>query len=229
MKLAVNIGNTNIAVGYYENNGLIVKRYSHDDFNFTEQNITKIEIASVVPSLTDKVFDKLKNATGVEPKILSIADLDIDYSAYDSALLGIDRLLVCIGAIKKYQHSLIVFDLGTAITVNVVDKNKKFLGGAILAGLDMSLKALTAGTALLPLGGLNPPDNIIGKNTLEALASGSLYGTASMIEGMSKKIAESTKQDFKIVLTGGGAKHILPFLSFCNYIYEKELLLEGML
>jgi len=241
MILAINIGNTNVTVAFF--NGITtIKRYSYKQY--TKQNyflknlendisntrqVKGIIMSSVVPDLTPMIFNSIFKVTGLKPYIVDInSRFNLDFSAYDSKLIGVDRLLCCEAALETYKSSVIIFDLGTAITVNVINDKGAFIGGAILPGLEMGLKALTEGTALLPKGDILPPTSVIGNNTAKCLISGAIYGTAAIIDSMSLQIEKELGYKCSIIITGGNAKDIL---KFCNVdlIYKPNLLLEGLL
>lgn len=242
MILAVNIGNTNIAIASFYNKDIKVNRYNYKKYSSQEEfknlliadissinNVEDIIIASVVPHLTPIISQSLFKATGIQPKTVDANNnFPLDFSAYDSKLLGVDRILCCVAALNKYQSSIIIFDLGTAITVNVINNKGSFLGGAILPGIQMSLNALTEGTALLPKGKLKAPTSVIGKDTQKCLSSGAIYGTVSIVEGMSLQIEKELGYECTIILTGGNAEDIIPFCNK-NIIYEPNLLLEGLM
>jgi len=216
MKLGIAIGNTNIVIGYYENGKLVLVRFSHKDYKKLEKyKHEEPIIASVVPLLTEKVQQIFENYTMAVPSIKT---------TYKTA--GIDRLLVCEVALKKYSSPLIVIDTGTAITINVVDKVGIFLGGSILPGLSMSLDAL-GNAALLPSLKLEEKAPIIGTNTEQAMLSGVIQGTASCLTDMIKKIEREVGSS-KVILTGGGATILMKYIEV-DVIYEKELLMEGIL
>lgn len=241
MILAINIGNTNVTVAFF-NEDIKINRYSYkkylnenDFLNTFESDILNIKgikdiiLSSVVPSLTPAIFTSLVKIIGIKPFIVDInSNFYLDYSSYDSSLIGIDRLLCCEAALDKYNSSIIVFDLGTAITVNVINNKGSFIGGAILPGVEMGLNALANGTALLPKGNLMEPSSVIGTNTAKCLISGAIYGTAAVIDGMSTQIEKDLGYKCCIIVTGGNAKDIIPY---CNreLIYRPNLLLEGLL
>ena len=233
MNIAINIGNTNIAVAYKQNQKLIVNRLNHNNKNqnyvqnnlqtIVPQDVTSATIASVVPSLVEIVAANFFKAF-----VITKENLTIDYSLYDSTIIGLDRLLICQSALKKYKPPLIVCDIGTAITINVIDKNSKFLGGAILPGIKMGLKALNEGTAKLPHVSLVDQIQLIGNNTNTSLLSGALYGTASIIDGMRHKIEKELNHSCNVIITGGGSKYIIEKCT-SQVFYEEELLLEALL
>ena len=121
---------------------------------------------------------------------------------------------------------LILIDMGTATTICVVNENKQYIGGMILPGIGVSMNSLTSRTAQLPRISLDPPKRLIGKNTVECMQSGALYGNASCIDGMVDRIEEELGQKATVVATGGLARKIIPL---CRHQIEldDELLLRG--
>ena len=234
LRLAVNIGNTHIKLAYCLNNKIYSKSYTHEVFSHNvlpfldDISISDIIIASVVPGLTATVQDILQTKFNKNTKVLSHTDIPIDTSMYNTALVGIDRLLACYG---YGSYPAIVFDLGTATTVNVIDNENKFLGGAILAGAKMQLHALAQKGAMLPEIGIKDVeliDNPIGDNTKAGIISGLVYGTASAIDGMAKKIQKKLGYKCNLVITGGFSIYIMPHLEG-NYTHNEDLVIEGIL
>jgi len=132
-----------------------------------------------------------------------------------------------VGALEEYTMPCVVIDMGTASTISVLDKNGTFLGGAIAAGVRLTLKALTANTSQLPSIPIEAPKSVIGTNTVECMQSGLVYGTASMIDGLLDKIEDELGETPTFVATGGLSKEII---AHCrkNIIYNENLLLEGL-
>ena len=243
-KMVINVGNTNVAIGILDTDGKLktyslTHKYEHtgrhiDELIVSQVQSSKIEIdsiviSSVVPALSDYLSSALKRAMGIKPYTIDKKDITLDYTTYDSSLLGIDRLLVCQSALNKYKPPFIVFDMGTAITANVIDKDGKFVGGAIMPGIEMGLQALNVGTALLPsVDIMKESDFVIGNNTNKCLISGAIYGTASMVDGITKKIENELGYTCNVIMTGGGAKYIAPQCQI-QVNHEHELLLYGLL
>ncbi|MCL1924408.1 MAG: type III pantothenate kinase [Defluviitaleaceae bacterium] len=226
MKLGISIGNTNISIGYYENNKLITEQFLHEDYKKIAKykfentknilNSQKAIIASVVPDITEKVIQIFENYTFITPSIKT---------TYKIA--GIDRLLSCEIALKKYTPPLIVIDTGTAITINVINKEGTFLGGSILPGFQLSLNSLS-NLSLLPnlkIEEESPP--LIGTNTKEAMLSGVIHGIASCIKSMVSKI-EKEIGNCKVLITGGGSKVLMKHIDI-QVKYEENLLMEAIL
>ncbi len=184
-------------------------------------------ISSVVPEKTPLLLNSLQKITSSEPLFVSSqTDWEFDVSSY-SGVLGSDRLLCCSAALKKYQPPFIVVDFGTATTVNVVDPSGAFIGGVILPGVSTGLQALSVHTALLDKVSFFHPESVIGKNTAECMMSGATYGTASVIEGLVKRIRQELGAAASVIVTGGNAKAAI---SHCDLELHAEpnLLLEGL-
>lgn len=239
MVLAMNIGNTNFSIGIRENERIKASRYpsvsfkSKRDFikvisQFTSKKAEGVIISSVIPELTNFLTEAIKEMYQIEPVILSNdMKMTVDLSGYDTSLIGSDRIAVCEAAAVKYKAPLIVFDFGTAVTVNVINQSNCFLGGAILPGLTMGLNALTKDTAQLPKSDLSSKAVLIGRNTKECLISGAVYGNTAMLDGMIQRIEMFLKQKTNVLITGGNALDIIS-VCFTKVIYEPELLLEGL-
>jgi len=120
-----------------------------------------------------------------------------------------------------------VWDLGTATTVSVVDKDGSFRGGAIMAGIGTALNSLADNTSLLPQISVDAPDKVIGSNTNACLQSGAVFGNAAMMDGMNVRIVEELGYDAPVVVTGGLGREIAPQCR-TKVQYVSELLLDGL-
>ena len=121
----------------------------------------------------------------------------------------------------------VVVDLGTATKFLVLDKDGNFLGGPIMPGVNISLEALARSAALLPRIELGRIDHIIGKNSVDCMQAGILYGTAGMVDGVLDRIQEELGQEVTAVMTGGIARSIQPFCKRA-VAYDENLLLYGL-
>lgn len=242
MFIAVGIGNTNTAIALCEGRErLAVERKPTDtvkagDFRTWFDTVRYIAgqgrpegaiLASVVPGLTAPCVDALTDFTGAKPLVADThIRTDIDFSRY-TGLLGSDRIAVCAAAWDRCEAPLIVIDMGTATTFNIVDRKGFFLGGAILPGLRTGLEALNRRAAQLPEIELKKPSGVIGRNTEECLLSGAYYGTAAMVGGLIDRLTESLGGDATVIMTGGNAGTVAPLIQN-KLIYEPDLLLEGL-
>ena len=156
-----------------------------------------------------------KNFKSTKFKILEIKNLKlnkiIEINLKNKKNLGSDRIANAIGA-KKFRNCIII-DFGTATTFDVI-KNGVYEGGVIAPGINLSIKNLSKATALLPLINLKSQQKSYGKNTIEALNAGFVWGYEALINNIIDKITSKTKIKYKIILTGGYAnffKKIMPF------------------
>ena len=132
-----------------------------------------------------------------------------------------------VAALAEYEPPLILMDLGTATTIEVVDRGSTYLGGCIIPGVRTSLDALTSRAAQLPGIRLDRPGRVIGKNTVDCMRSGIMYGTAAMLDGMLDRVEEELGSRATVVATGGMAQFIVP-LCRREIKLEKDLLLKGL-
>lgn len=157
--------------------------------------------------------------------ILSLSSplsLRVDYAT--PATLGVDRIAGCMGAFSMFPgHELLVVDLGTAITYDRVTATGRFIGGNIAPGVSLRLKSLNAFTARLPKVDLNGDVPRWGYDTDTALRSGAIRGIAAEVTSYQALLPEGSK----VVLTGGSAPRIVPFLDF-DYVLEPHLVTIGL-
>ncbi|MCR5653088.1 MAG: type III pantothenate kinase [Ruminococcus sp.] len=246
MLLCTDVGNTNIKLALYENNKNILKLRVATDSKKTEDefaaeihaiflingfDVKKLEgsiISTVVPKVTSPFCKAIKKLTGIDtivvgPGVKSGLDLRID----NPASLGADILCMCVAAKELYPCPSIVIGLGTATTIVYLNEKKCYCGGAITAGVNISLDALTNHGALLPSVDLNPPKKAICTNTEDCIKSGIIYGTACMLDGMIERYIEETGEVSTIVATGGLAKSIVKNCKLDININD-DLVLEGL-
>ena len=249
MLLAIDIGNTNIVLGCIEDSDdsiLFTERLSTDHsktaleyaisfrnvlhlYHLSVKDVTGVIIASVVPPITSLIDEALQKLTGkkamiVGPGIKTGLNIKMD----NPAQVGADLIVGAVAGIAEYPVPQILVDMGTATTITVIDRDKNYIGGMIMPGLKVSLDSLTSRTSKLPRIGLDPPKRLIGKNTIDCMKSGILYGTASSIDGMIDRIEEEIGEEATIIATGGLAGTITPL---CRHtiIHDDSLLLKGLL
>ena len=246
MILAVDIGNTNIKFGIYEKCFIKLIRLATDStrtavqyaadisavFSFEKIDVSKITgavISSVVPALTGRICDAVKAVTGALPLILGIhIKTGLNIKIHSPSSLGADLIAGAVGAKAKYTAPCIIFDLGTANTVSVVNKNGDFIGGAIMAGVNISLSAPTDKTAQLPPVSVDFSIGVIGKNTHDSMISGAVFGTAGAIDGFCERIEAELGTSAACIATGGISRFILPYCRR-KIIYDEYLALDGLI
>ena len=145
----------------------------------------------------------------------------------DPASVGSDRIVIAVAALLEYAPPLLLVDLGTATTIEVVDQGNTYLGGAIMPGVRVSAEALSSRAAQLPGIQLDRPRRLIGKNTVECMRSGIMYGAAAMLDGMIERMEEELGKSTTVVATGGMAQFVAP-LCKREMKVEKDLLLKGL-
>lgn len=248
MILVFDIGNSNIVVGLFKEGKLVNKwrllsdtQRTVDDYAvdlielfLTKKidclHITGVIIASVVPVLDAKILEAVKKFTNCNILTVGQPDvkLDIDVEVKNKSEVGADRLINSIAGYRKYGGDLIIVDFGTATTFDLVGENGQYLGGAISPGINLSLKALYDMTAKLPKISVKKQDNVIGKNTVEAMTSGVYFGYISLIEGMIDKIEKEYGRKTTRIITGGIAQIFKDSLSDIIHHHEVDLTLEGL-
>ena len=247
MILAIDIGNTNIVLGCIRNREILfTERLSTDHFKTDLEHAISIKnvlelhsinpreiegaiIGSVVPPITSLIQSALFKITGCQAMIVGPGlKTGLNILMDNPAQVGSDLIVGAVAGIAEYPVPLILIDMGTATTICVIDSHKNYIGGMILPGIRVSLDSLTSRTSQLPRISLDPPKRLIGKNTIECMKSGVLYGNASCIDGMIDRIEKDLGQTATVVATGGLAGKIIPL---CNHsiILDDELLLKGLL
>ena len=142
--------------------------------------------------------------------------------------VGSDMIVDAVAASHEHPLPLVVIDMGTATTLSVVDQKGNYIGGVILPGLKVSLDSLSGKTAQLPYISLAVPEKTIGKNTIDCMRAGIIFGNVDMIDGILDRMAAELGNVPTVVATGGLARFITPL---CRHriIYDDALLLKGLL
>lgn len=246
MILAIDIGNTNIVIGcvdekktYFIERLATVKtktelEYAIDIkvvlelYGISREDIKGGIICSVVPQITSIVrlaAEKVlrRQILVVGPGIKTGLNILMD----NPAQLGSDLVVDSVAGIAEYPVPLLIFDMGTANTVCVIDRNKNYIGGMIYPGIGVSLDSLTAHASQLGGISLEAPEHIVGKNTAECMKSGVLYSSAAAIDGIVDRLEEELGSDVTVVATGGLAKKIVPYCRR-KIILDDNLLLKGL-
>lgn len=244
MVLTIDIGNTNIVVGGAGEDKITFTSRIATDKNRTESEYAiliggildvygegEIEgaiISSVVPPLTQVMKRAVEMICGKTPLIVSPAlKTGLDIRTDNPAALGSDLVVDAVAALAEYKPPLIIIDMGTATTMSVIDKNSCYIGGTIIPGMVISQNALSANTSQLPYISISAPENVIGRNTVESMKSGMIFGTAAMIDGMIDRICEELSSSALVIATGGLSGEVCPYCRR-EVIYDADLLLKGL-
>ena len=246
MLLAIDIGNTNLVIGCIKDDTIVFKARIATDkaktsdqygveiknmleaFGVQKEDISDCIISSVVPPVFNSVKTGVIKVIGKQPLVVGPGlktglNIHVDIPSQ----VGSDRIVIAVAALATYKAPLILLDLGTATTIEVVEPENVYMGGIIFPGVKISLDALTERAAQIPGISLDKPKSVIGKNTVDCLRSGMMYGTASMIDGLIDRIQEELGHSCTIVATGGMAQFVVPLCKH-QIILEKDLLLTGL-
>ena len=247
MILAIDIGNTNIVAGCIRDGQILFSERISTDLSRTSleyaiafkhamelhgidsMDVDGCIIASVVPPLVSLMEEAIPKITKVTPMIVRPGiKTGLNIQMDNPAQVGADLIVAAVAGIDQYPCPQVLIDMGTATTVTVIDKNKNYTGGMILPGLRVSLDSLTSRTSQLPRIGLDPPKHLIGKNTIDCMKSGVLYGNASSLDGIIDRIQDELGEEVTTIATGGLAGSIIPL---CRHkiILDDDLILKGLL
>ncbi|MBM3255477.1 MAG: type III pantothenate kinase [Candidatus Omnitrophica bacterium] len=236
MFLAIDIGNTNINLGIFQGKRLFKRSFiATKGYNakrlknaLSGYSIDAAAVCSVVPAVTGVLAADLKRSQGSSIYIIG-RDIKVPLkNLYRNPLqVGADRLINAYAGIKLYGAPLIVVDFGTAITLDVISRDKEYIGGMILPGLVISLRALSRETALLPRIELSRPGEFIGRDTRNSMLSGIFYGFAAAVDLLSLKIRKKIGKNTIVVGTGGNIISIARYCKKMNRI-DRDLTLKGI-
>ena len=247
MLLAIDIGNSNVVIGCLNEKNETIRQFrmvtdlkkTDDEYaagiktilDYNGLDASSFEgaiICSVVPPLTEIFRGAVERITGHRALVLGTGvKTGLNVMIDNPASLGSDLVAASVAAMAEYPLPVIVFDMGTATTITVVDKGNKFLGGAIVPGVALSMNALSAGTSLLQKVPIEAPKKCLSGTTIECMQSGAVYGTASMLDGMIDRLEEELGSKCSLVATGGIASRIVPHCKH-EIVYDENLLLRGL-
>jgi len=195
-------------------------------FSFDEE-IDGLAISSVVPRVTQAFRDMTEKYFGFRPVIIEPGvKTGMPILTDNPREVGADRIVNAVAAFDLYGGPLIVIDFGTATTYDAVSARGELLGCAIAPGIDISLDALYRRADALRRVELIEPRNVVGRNTVESIQSGAIYGFAGQIDGVCARMADELG-DVQVVATGGLATLIAPYTS-CIHHLEPWLTLHGL-
>ena len=240
MNLCVDVGNTLIKFGVFNNNELIDKfvipskeNYSTEQYVgvFKEHYLGKIKnicYSSVATRVNMPLTKALKKAYGCNILIIN-KDIksDLDFEIDDKDELGSDLLAALVSTKERHGYPAIIADLGTATKFLILDKEGKFISCFILPGMDSSVNSLFSNTSLLPEIKLVKPDKFFAKNTFEAINNGIVFSQATSLVGMAEKIEKELGYTCLKYITGGYSKLVIDEVK-STYTLDKELVLYGL-
>ena len=246
MLLALDIGNSNIVIGASEN-----KEWEHqwriqtdadktaDEYGvlfgnlFREVNLeyddfSRIIVSSVVPQLTQTISEVFEKRSHTKALVLNgKIDTGIELKTDSPQSVGADLIADAVGAYNVFGDNCIVVDFGTATTVIAVQNPGELIGGAICAGVKVTVDALVGKAAQLSQIPLEPPKNIIGRNTIESMQSGLVLGHICMIEGLVDRMQKQLGGSAKVLATGGLSEKMGVHTDYFDVI-DPMLTLDGL-
>ena len=246
MLLAVDIGNTNIVIGTYENQQLktnwrissTITRTSDECWiilnmllNQNSIHYSKISgaiLSSVVPNITLAFIRMFQQHLKIEPVVVNEnlkTGLKILY--HDPSAVGADRIVNAIAGYHLLGGPTIIVDFGTATTFDVVSEKFEYLGGIIAPGIETSASVLHRYAARLPKVEMKFPEQLIGKTTESSIQSGLMFGTVELIDGLITRLRHELGENIKTVATGGLATVVIPNCKTISRV-EPFLTLEGL-
>lgn len=229
MILVIDVGNTNIVLGVYEGDELIHhwrlstnRTGTADEYGMLITNLLRfadtrperiegVIFSSVVPQINHAFEECCEKYLRQSPLVVGPGirtGLNIRYE--NPKLVGADRIVNAVAAMRLYGRPLIVIDFGTATTFEYIDESGSYLGGAIVPGIGISMEALYQAAAKLPRieFDMTKPESVIGRNPVGSIQSGLVYGFAGQVDGIVTKIREEFANEAKVIATGGLADFI---------------------
>jgi type III pantothenate kinase len=246
MLLTIDIGNTNITLGLYRDQDLLVAwrlatdhERMQDEYGFQilgllqhagfqPEDIHGIALASVVPPLTGTFLQACTNYIHQQPLVVDAGvktGVSIRYE--DPKAVGADRVVDAAAVQHFYGGPACVVDFGTATTFDAISAEGEYLGGAIAPGIGIAAEALFLRTAKLPRVELARPPSAIGRNTVHAMQSGLLFGYVGLVEGMVDRFRTELGSEMKVIGTGGLAEIIAAETEVIQFI-APWLTLDGL-
>lgn len=246
MILAADVGNTSISLGIFENGQLISRAKLASDrsktadeyavllagiFGMKKLNFESLGgamLLSVVPQLTHTISEALREF-GIDPLIVGAGiKTGLNIRVENPSHLGSDIVADTVGAMRLAKPPLVVIDLGTATTLTAINPRGELCGCIIAPGVKLSLDALSKSCAMLPDVPIAKPSKLLGTNTAESMNSGSVLGSALMLDGFIDSIkAEFPGSELSVIATGGLSELIVP-LCKSNIRREPDLTLKGL-
>lgn len=247
MLLAVDVGNTDITFGLFQESELITRfrittkmPRSSDEYGgvicnvldqkgYSSKDITEVIIASVVPKMMYSFTSGIIKYLKCHPVVVGAGTrTGIRIETANPKEIGPDRIVDAVSAYEQYGGPIIVVDFGTATTYDLVTDSGAFLGGVISPGIRISANALWNNTANLPEIEIKSPGVVIAKETVSSMQAGLFYGTIGQTEYIIRKIKEeSGLTDVKVVATGGLGKIIADNTDEIQ-VYDSDLTLKGL-
>jgi type III pantothenate kinase len=250
MLLAIDIGNTHIKLGLYDGaERIVVWRIATDRQKLTDeyavivhnlfalqnidmQRVRGCALSCVVPALTDVFCDLARTYLGVEPLVIGPGvKTGLRLMIDTPRELGADRVAHAVAAFRRFGGPVIVIEFGTATVFDVVSRDGDYIGGVIAPNIVVSAEALAKAAARLYQVEVVRPQRVIGKNTVQYMQSGIVFGYAGLVEGLVHRLWDELGERATVVATGGLARVVLDALPPDDRVIDHvadHLVLEGV-
>ncbi|HPS56771.1 MAG TPA: type III pantothenate kinase [Spirochaetota bacterium] len=251
MFIGFDVGNTTTMLGLYDDESVIPEKTcrfrtekrgdesrlaeniikslkSLGDFEKISADITDAAFSSVVPEVSSLYHKAVKKLFGIdifEIKYDSKFAIGINYK--DKTKVGIDRIVNTEAAFREHGAGCVVIDIGTAATYDVLNQDGMFDGGLIAPGIGTTIRALADAASNLPEIVFEKPEELVARDTVNAIKSGFYYGWISMIEGVVSRVEKFYGKKFKVILTGGFADRVMQDLEI-DAVYDPVLTMKGI-
>ncbi len=247
MLLAIDIGNTNIVAGVYDNSRLqetlriqTVSKKTEDEYITTfrailsergidPRRIDRVVMSSVVPALTGAIAAMVSRLFHTDPVVVgpSLYSLLPVHVVVAKDEIGTDLVADAVGAYEKVKGACIVVDFGTALTFTAISGKGEILGVSIAPGLGTAVGALTRDTSQLPNVPLAAPPTALGQNTVQAIQAGVVLGFTGLVEYLTDSMKRSIGESAMVIATGGLCRVVAPLTKVFDYV-EPDLTLDGL-
>ena len=246
MLLALDIGNTNISMGVFEGERLSASwriatepRRLADEYGamlsqlmplrgVSTESISAVALCSVVPPLTPTFVELCRAYLDTEPLVVGAGTKTGVRVLYDNPRdVGADRIVDAAAGLRLYGGPLIIVDFGTATVFDAVSREGEYLGGALAPGITVAADALYHSTAQLRRVELTRPPTAIGKNTVQSMQSGLVFGSADMVKGMVGRFDSELGGGCRVIATGGLA-HLIEKEVRLFDVVDRDLTLTGL-
>lgn len=249
MFLAVDVGNTNLTFGIFNEKDKIVGSFrlttkdsrTSDEFGvmiidilrakgFKREDIDDVMIASVVPGIMHSLVSGIIKYLGKKPLIVGVGTkTGINIRTTNPAEMGADRIVDAVAGYDLYGGPVLVIDFGTATTYDLITENGDFISAVTSPGIRISANALWNETAKLPEISIEKPDSILAKNTVTSMQAGLVFGYIGQVEYIVKKIREESGcKNMRVIATGGLGRIIYGETDAID-VYDPDLTLKGIM
>ncbi|MEO1234368.1 MAG: type III pantothenate kinase [Myxococcota bacterium] len=247
MLLALDLGNTNLTLGLYEDDHLsdswrlqTVHSRTEDEYallvhqlfdlgGYRADAVEGVILASVVPVLTPTIVALCRRLFDLNPVVVGPGVKTGVSVRYDPPKdVGADRIVNAVAAYTRFESACIVVDFGTATTFDSVQADGTYAGGAIAPGIQLSMSALFSRAAKLPKVDLDRPPKVVGRTTVESIQSGVYFGYVALVDGLVTRMRDEMGLPRARVLATGGLAPILAEDSSTIEVVDEYLTLEGL-